>query len=43
MISKHLFCKAIEDIRKQDAKMHEFDAALNFQSYKLLNIRSNNM
>lgn len=42
MISKQLFCKAIEDIRKQDAKMHEFDAAL-FQSYKLLNIRSNNM
>ena len=28
MISKQLFCKAIEDIRKQDAKMHEFDAAL---------------
>ncbi len=43
MISKQLFCKAIEDIRKQDAKMHEFDAALNFQSYKLLNIRSNNI
>lgn len=29
MISKQLFCKTIEDIRKQDAKMHEFDVALN--------------
>lgn len=43
MISKQLFCKTIADIQAQDKKMHEFDVALNFQSYKLLNIRSNNM
>lgn len=29
MISKELFCKTIADIQTQDAKMHEFDVALN--------------
>lgn len=29
MISKELFCKTIADIQAQDAKMHEFDTALN--------------
>ena len=32
MISKELFCKTIADIQTQDAKMHEFDVALNFLS-----------
>lgn len=29
MISKELFCKTIADIQTQDAKMYEFDSALN--------------